>query len=492
MKQGKNERVNLKELRGFCSDKIAGAMQEMDAIGGASECEKFVYHASINPALSEHLTPEQMLQAVDILEQHLKLGDHQRVIVSHEKDGREHYHIAWNRVDPETMKAVTMSHNYRAHEEAAREIERTFGLEQTQGRHTGGGPEPERGPKQWESDRGRRSGIDPRSVSAEISEIWRTTESGEDFRAAIEGRGYLLATGENRAFLIVDQNGDPHSLSRRAKVKAAEVRERFADFEKLPTLEEARATQGENSEKSAEQDRQKSLEKAFAALQRGKIQKTVNENEGFLDCSIALQDQGFDIATNKYGQLVAVAENGFSYRVKASEVQSAELKELQGEGLILPSVEAIREERKAAREAKKAEREAIQAERAKRREEYAEKKKERAARLGSTLYDRGDMASQQQDALLHAKDHGKAKEAAAKAQQNETLQQEKAKAAQKDREERAKAAQAQKPQRGEQTDRKKQRYSQREIMEDLFRANFGLAKRKEEGRSNDWDRERDR
>jgi Relaxase/Mobilisation nuclease domain. len=94
MRKGKNERVSLKEIRGFCSEKITGAMQELDAIGNASACENYVYHASINPALSDHLTPEQMLQAVDILERQLKLENHQRVIVSHEKEGREHYHIA--------------------------------------------------------------------------------------------------------------------------------------------------------------------------------------------------------------------------------------------------------------------------------------------------------------------------------------------------------------------------------------------------------------
>lgn len=395
MKQGKNERVNLKELRGFCSDKIAGAMQEMDAIGGASECEKYVYHASINPALSDHLTPEQMLQAVDILERHLKLEDHQRVIVSHEKDGREHYHIAWNRIDPESMKAVTMSHNYRAHEEAAREIERTFSLEQTQGRHTGGGPEPERGPKQWESDRGRRSGIDPRAVTAEISEIWRTTGSGEAFRAEIEKRGYLLATGEARAFLVVDQNGDPHSLSRRAKAKAAEVQDRLQDIprESLPDAERAREMQ---------------------------------------------------------------------------------------------------EERK-------------------------------AAHRGAGMFDRGDMASQQQDATRQAADHQRAAERAfieAQAQaraagpnqeekaaekaterQRSTAEQEKQakgeqeKKGREEQERRAKAAQAQKPQqRGEQSDRK-QRYSQSQIMQDLFRKQFSLPKeRTDQSRenSNDWDRERER
>lgn len=492
MKKGENERVTFKEVRGLGASSLHEAMREMDAIGQASQAEKYIYHASINPAASEPLTPDQMMQAVDILERHLKLEGHARAIVAHEKAGREHYHIAWLRVDPETMKAVKMSHNYRAHEEAAREIERTFGLELTQGRHTGGGPKPERGPKQWESDRGRRSGLDPNDISAEVSEVWKTTDNAEAFKAEIEARGYLLAVGKSRTFLLVDQNGDHHALARRAKVKGGEVKERFASFdrESLPSLEEARTTLGE---RSAEADRQKELEKSFGAFQRAKLQKMVNDNEGFLDLSIAAQNQGFDLASNKYGHLVAVAGNGFSYRVKPTAAQSAELQELQGEGLILPSLEAIREERKAAKASKKAEREAARAEKEARWAEYEKRKAKRAARLGSTLYDRGDMASQQQDALLHAKDHEKAKRAAARAQQNETLQQEKAKAAQKNREERAKAAQALKPQsRGEQTDRKQQ-YSQRDIMQELFRKQFGLPKeKKEQERGNDWDRERER
>lgn len=394
MKQGKNERVTLKEVRGFCSEKIIGAMQEMDAIGSASECEKYVYHASINPALSDHLTPEQMLQAVDILERRLHLSGQQRVVVAHEKNGIEHYHIAWSRVDPETMKSIRMDYNYITHEKAQLEIEKLFGLEHVQGRHTDG-PKPERSPKQHEMDRGRRTGIDPRAVTAEISEIWRTTESGEEFRAEIEKRGYLLATGDTRAFLVVDQNGDPHSLSRRAKAKAAEVQDRLQGIprESLPDAERAREMQ---------------------------------------------------------------------------------------------------EERK-------------------------------AAHRGAGMFDRGDMVSQQQDANRQAADHQKAAEKAfreAQAQaraagpnqeekaaekaterQRSTAEQEKqAKAAQEkkgreEQERRAKAAQAQKPQqRGEQSDRK-QRYSQTEIMRELFRKQFSLPKErtdKTRENSNDWDRERER
>jgi len=398
MRKGKNERVSLKEIRGFCSEKITGAMQELDAIGNASACENYVYHASINPALSDHLTPDQMLQAVDILERHLNLENHQRVIVSHEKEGREHYHIAWNRLDPETMTAVKMSHNYRAHEEAAREIERTFHLEHTQGRHTEGGPKPERGPKQWESERGRRSGVDPRELSKHLKEIWGEALNGQDFQNELESYGYLLARGDSRAFLVVDRNGDLHSLARRLGLKASEGSEGLSDIDRAQIW-------------SAEEAQQIQLER---------------------------------------------------------------------------------------------------------------KKKGRAAKLGTTLFDRGDMVSQQQDANRQAADHKKAAEkafreaqaqaradapkqeekaaekakgAASRAQQNDTLQQEKAKAAQKDREERAKAAQAQKPQqRGEQTERK-QRYSQSEIMQELFRKQFSLPKeRTDESRtnSNDWDRERER
>ena len=392
LKQGKNERVEVKELRGSGALSISEAMKEMDLIGGGSNCEKYIYHASINPALSEQLNSSQMLEAVDILERHLKLQDQQRVIVSHEKDGREHYHIAWLRVDPETMKAVKMSHNYRAHEEAAREIEKTFDLEHTQGMHTQGGPKPERGPKQWEIERGKRKGVDPRELSKHLKEIWGDAINGQDFQKELEEHGYLLARGDSRAFLVVDHNGDLHSLARRLGIKAGEVKDKLADVDaaNLPSAEQAQERQQER------------------------------------------------------------------------------------------------------------------------------KKEARDEKTGTTLYDRGDMVSQQQDANRHAKDQQKAAEAhraeqekASKAAEQEKAtkdekekqerqraaqEQDKAKAAEQEKakreEQEKKAKQAQPAPTKERTDRK-QNYSQKEIMRELFEKQFGV-RIKTSRDDHDRDRERER
>ncbi len=221
-------------------------MREMEALASGSQCKNYLYHASINPPANENLSPDQWAQAVELLEKNLGLEGHQRIIVEHVKEGRAHQHIIWNRVDPDTMTAVRMSHNYRAHELTARELEREFGLDRVQGAHVErDGPRPERQPKQWEVDRGRRTGIDPRHVKAEVSALWNDARDGEDFKALLESRGYILAQGDRRDFVIIDRNGDPHSVSRRASVKAAEVREILSkiDRDRLPTVEEAREMQ---------------------------------------------------------------------------------------------------------------------------------------------------------------------------------------------------------------------------------------------------------
>ncbi|WP_413783253.1 relaxase/mobilization nuclease domain-containing protein [Asticcacaulis benevestitus] len=63
------------------------------------------------------------------------LEDHQRVIVFHRKDGREHCHVVWNRIDADTLLAAHHSHNCRIHEQVARSLERESGLNRTQGVH---------------------------------------------------------------------------------------------------------------------------------------------------------------------------------------------------------------------------------------------------------------------------------------------------------------------------------------------------------------------
>lgn len=254
-----NERVQVIEIRGVAADNVPEAVIEMDALAAGTRCDKPLYHASINTRATERMTEEQRLIAVDRLEAALGLTGQPRVVVVHEKRGREHCHIVWARTDIERNRAISDSHNYRKHEEVARQLEREFGHERVQGAHAEreGRSRPERTPTYHEMQQAKRSGIGAEQVREEITRLWRDTESGKEFAAALEKGGYVLARGDRRDFVVIDRMGGTHSLARRisgAGVK--DVRERLADFDvgELPSVAEAkklqRARRGRDAERA--------------------------------------------------------------------------------------------------------------------------------------------------------------------------------------------------------------------------------------------------
>ncbi len=246
-----NDRAEVMEISGLLSTNLPDALREMEAIAAQSRSGgNFMYQANINPLGAERLTEMQWRQAVDTLENHLGLAGHQRVVVEHEKEGRVHRHVIWNRVDVDNLRVRDIGGNYYTHERVARDLEIKLDLQRTASLHGERRPEgrPERAPELWEQRAAERSGIDPQQIKAELTDLWRKTDSGKAFAAAIEERGYILVQGERRAFCIVDQSGDVHSLARRIEgAKAKDVRERFADIDAgmLPTVDEARARQRE-------------------------------------------------------------------------------------------------------------------------------------------------------------------------------------------------------------------------------------------------------
>jgi hypothetical protein len=253
----KNERVSLLEARGTVSQDLRGALIEMDAYALGTRCERSLYHAAISSAPPHRLSPKQRIEAIDALEAKLGLAGHSSVVVMHEKLGREHIHVVWSRIDLDRMKSVSDSHNYRKHEEVARELERRFGHERVQGAHheRDGVDRPARTPSRAELRQEERTGIKGRDVRAEVTAAFRASDNAEAFRQALENNGYLLAKGDRRDFVIVDRKGGIHSLARRIEdMKAAKLREFMSpiDDEKLPTANKARELQAERERKRKE------------------------------------------------------------------------------------------------------------------------------------------------------------------------------------------------------------------------------------------------
>ena len=248
-----NTRAEVKEISGLLAEDLPTALREMQALAAQSRSHgNFMYQANINPQGDEQLTPEQWKEAVDTLEKNLGLEGHQRVVVEHEKGGRTHQHVVWNCVDVETLRVADMGGNYRIHTATARELESRFDLTPTPTQ-----PALDRKPtlELWEIRAAERSGINPATLKDELSELWRSTDSGKAFAAALDERGYILAKGDRRDFCVIDQAGDAHSLARRLDgVKAKDVRERMADIDRdsLPTVAEARAAQRETRRERTE------------------------------------------------------------------------------------------------------------------------------------------------------------------------------------------------------------------------------------------------
>ena len=239
----KNERVSLLEVKGTIAQDLRGALVEIDAYALGTRCEKSLYHAAMSPEPPHRLTPEQRAEAIDALEQKLGMTGHARVVVMHEKYGREHIHVVWSRIDIEKMRSVSDSHNYRKHEEVARDLERRFGHERVQGAHheREGVKRPNRTPSRAELRQEERTGIKGKDVRAEVTELFRASDNAEAFKSALENKGYILAKGDKRDFVVVDRAGGIHSLARRIDgVNAKRLREFMSGLsrESLQSLHE--------------------------------------------------------------------------------------------------------------------------------------------------------------------------------------------------------------------------------------------------------------
>ena len=81
-------------------------------------------------------------------------------------------------------------------------------------------------------------------MKAEITELWQQSDSGGAFSAALQEKGYLLARGDRRDFVLIDPTGDIHSLARRIDgAKVADIRAKMGDLDRdsLMSAKEASA-----------------------------------------------------------------------------------------------------------------------------------------------------------------------------------------------------------------------------------------------------------
>ena len=127
---GKNETIRLVQISDPDAYNLDEAFHNMWTVASNSRVKKPLHHISINPFKDERLTDEQLQKIIARCEEKYgcKSGDHQRVIVEHIKDGRQHFHVMWNRVSLKTGKAVWPGHHWKKSKQVAREMEKELCL----------------------------------------------------------------------------------------------------------------------------------------------------------------------------------------------------------------------------------------------------------------------------------------------------------------------------------------------------------------------------
>lgn len=230
-----NERMELLDVRGAVAKDLHGAFAEWELQAHAlTRCKNYLYSLSINPDPAQGpLTPEQYEDYIARVEHKLGLEGQPRAIVMHIKDGREHAHVVWSRIDAEAGKAVQIAFDREKLMMVTREFARDHGLELPGGYDRDG-----HGHDQlslYEKAQQDKTGVTKGERIAHVTDAWRQREASRPTGlAAFLGR----VTGMN--FLV----------------KA------------LRTRHDARRLQQHEQEKQAVADRQKNERQELAFRQR--------------------------------------------------------------------------------------------------------------------------------------------------------------------------------------------------------------------------------
>lgn len=242
----RNEQVDILAINHPDRDNLHQALADMqDMTDTGQRGTKGLYHAQISPAIGYDMNEDQWRDCAKVLGQELGLEGQPHALVLHEKEGRIHAHVVWQRTDPDSLTLISDSNNYAAHERAARQLENMFGHERIEGPHTGKIKD-DKSYSAAELEQGERASLSPAERKAQLTDLWKRSDSGQAFTAALNENGYVLARGDKRGMVIVDEHGEVHSLARQINgVKTKEIEQRLdhIDKSKLPNVTDALAMQ---------------------------------------------------------------------------------------------------------------------------------------------------------------------------------------------------------------------------------------------------------
>lgn len=241
-----NEQVEIVDLRGAVADDLHGAFAEWQLQAEAlTRCRNYLYSLSINPdPRYGPLTREQYGDYIDRVENTLGLSGQPRAVVFHVKNGREHCHVVWSRVDLDRERAIHQSFDRHKLMMVTRQFAHDHSLVLPDGMELGADrtSRPKSLYDRWQE---QTTGLSKEDRILEITQAWRSSDSPRAFVNALGDLGYVLASG-NRPYVVVDVYGGVHALPRMIDDRTIRQRDIVAFLEhdyppdSLPSVEEAR------------------------------------------------------------------------------------------------------------------------------------------------------------------------------------------------------------------------------------------------------------
>ena len=244
-----NEYVEIAEVRGAVAHDLHGAFAEWELCAHAmTGCRNYLYSLSVNPdPAQDPLTREQYLDYINRAEGKLGLSSQPRAIVFHIKDGREHCHVVWSRIDTERGKAIHQAFDRQKLMMVTRQFAREHGLLLPEGMVNDAGRDRRKKTLSlYEKHQQDATGLTKEERIAQVTQAWRRSDGARAFVRALEELGYVLATGK-RPYVLVDLYGEMNALPKLIddkQVRTKDIRaflEREFPPESLPSVDEAKA-----------------------------------------------------------------------------------------------------------------------------------------------------------------------------------------------------------------------------------------------------------
>ncbi|MBO6688181.1 MAG: relaxase [Henriciella sp.] len=242
MRTDENEHVQVHTVSGFMSEDVRGAFQEVEALAKGTRCQKPLFSLSLSPPKDANASAKDFEQAIAKAEDALGLSGQPRVIVFHEKGEHRdrHCHVVWSRIDSEHMKAIPLPFNRLKMRDVSRELFIEHGWDVPRGLINS----QERNPLNYtleQYQQAKRTGRHADEIKADLQAAWAVSDSRAAFEHALQDKGFKLARGDRRGFVVVDHQGEVMSVPRWLGVKTKAVRERLGSEKDLPDVQAAQS-----------------------------------------------------------------------------------------------------------------------------------------------------------------------------------------------------------------------------------------------------------